>query len=320
MLSRAPGPSVAQSPVPMPGQADVLVARRTLPGRYNPGDGMGESGYGAELKVAVRAARRAAAAILERRTNPAVSIKPDGSPVTSADVAADAAIRATVREAFPGDAILSEEGVDDETRLSNDRCWIVDPLDGTSQFVAGLDDFDTFVAFTLGGNPVVAVALQPVTGLLLGAVAGRGAWTQVGEGARRRLTVAARTPCRLATKAWLGAPGNLTALEAVTAALDGRLLQPVFSLCPRCFLPPDPPIDAMIGLWTDAALGAWEWDIAPADLIVREAGGAATDLAGAPLRYNRAVPRFDAGLIVATDPGLHRSLLAALRPASPSAR
>jgi hypothetical protein len=104
-----------------------------------------------------------------------------------------------------------------------------------------------------------------------------------------------------------------TALEALASALGGRLLQPVFSLCPRCFLPPRPPIDAMIGLWEGPPLGAWEWDIVPADLIVREAGGVATDLAGTPLRYNQPVPRFDSGLIVAADPGLHRGLVAALR-------
>jgi 3'-phosphoadenosine 5'-phosphosulfate (PAPS) 3'-phosphatase len=266
-----------------------------------------------ELAVAVLGARRAAAAILEHRARPAVSTKPDGSPVTSADLAADAVIRATVRDAFPGDAVLSEEGTDDRARLASRRCWIVDPLDGTSLFVAGSDDFDTFVALAVDGAPVVAVTLQPVTGLLLGAVAGRGAWMQEGDGPRRRLTLAPATPRRLATKAWLGAPGNLPALEAVAGALGARLLQPAFSLCPRCFLSPSPSIDAMVGLPAGTPLDAWEWDVAPADLIVREAGGAASDLGGAPLRYNQPVPRFASGLLVAADPGLHRSLVAALR-------
>jgi fructose-1,6-bisphosphatase/inositol monophosphatase family enzyme len=240
--------------------------------------------------------------------------------VTSADLAADRVIRAAVREAFPDDGVLTEEGVDDGSRLGKRRCWIADPLDGTSHFVAGRDDFDTFVALAVDGAPVVAVSLQPVTGLLLGAVAGRGAWVQAGEGPRRRLTLSPGTPGRLATKGWLGAPGNLGALEAVAGALGARLLQATFSLCPRCFLPPDPPIDAMIGLPAGAPLDAWEWDIAPADLIVREAGGAATDLAGAPLRYNQAAPRFGSGLVVAADRGLHRDLVAALRGASLPAR
>jgi fructose-1,6-bisphosphatase/inositol monophosphatase family enzyme len=266
-----------------------------------------------ELAVAVLAARRAAAAILDHKARPVVSIKPDGSPVTSADFAADAVIRATVREAFSGDAILSEEGADDRARVSNRRCWIVDPLDGTSHLVAGKDDFDTFVALAVDGAPVVAVSLHPVTGLLLSAAAGGGAWVQERDGPRQRLILSPVKPWRLATKSWLGAPGNLNALGAVVRAVDGRLLQPTFSLCPRCFLPPSPAIEAMIGLPTAAPIAAWEWDVAPADLIVREAGGAATDLTGGPLRYNQPEPRFGSGLIIAADQGLHRNLIAALQ-------
>ena len=269
--------------------------------------------FGTELTVAVLAARRAAAAILERRARHEVSTKPDGTPVTSADLAADAVIRATVREAFPSDALLTEEGVDDPARLSNRRCWIADPLDGTSYFVAGGDDFDTFVALAVDGVPVVAVALQPATGLLLAAVAGQGAWMQEGEGPRRRLSLTPGARRRLATKSWLGAPGNLGALGAVAARLNGSLLEADFSLCPRCFVAPRRSIDAMVGLPAGAPIDAWEWDIATIDLVVREAGGAASDVAGAPLRYNQPDPRFASGLIIAADPVLHRDLVAAFQ-------
>jgi myo-inositol-1(or 4)-monophosphatase len=272
----------------------------------------------ADLAVAVLAARRAAAAILEHGTHPTIRTKPDGSPVTAADLAADAAIRATLREARPTDAILTEEGPDDRARLANRRCWIADPLDGTSHFVGGSDDFDTFVALAVAGTPVVAVTLQPATGLLVGAAAGQGAWVQAGDGPRRPLAVAPGAPARLATKAWLGAPGNLSVLEHVARALGGRLLQATFSLCPRCFVPPEPSIDAMIGLSAGPPLDAWEWDMAPLDLIVREAGGAVTDLTGAPLRYNRPVPRFASGLIAAADPALHRRLVEALLGRGPA--
>lgn len=155
--------------------------------------------------------------------------------------------------------------------------------------------------------------VQPATGLLLAAVAGQGAWMQEGEGPRRRLSLTPGTRRRLATKSWLGAPGNLAALGAVAAALNGSLLQADFSLCPRCFVAPRPPIDAMVGLPAGAPIDAWEWDIATIDLIVREAGGAASDVAGAPLRYNQPEPRFASGLIIAADPVLHRDLVAAFR-------
>ena len=272
----------------------------------------GPGDFASELAVAVLATRRAAAAIVERRERHDVSIKGDGTPVTSADLAADAAIRATIREAFPGDAILTEEGADDPARLANRRCWIADPLDGTSYFVAGGDDFDTFVALAIDGAPVVAVALQPATGLRLEAVAGGGAWTRVGTGFPQRLLLVRSARRRLATKSWLGAPGNLGTLEAVATAVRATVVQADFSLCPRCFVPPSPSIDAMVGLSSGGTLEAWEWDIAAVDLIVREAGGAASDLTGAPLRYSKPDPRFAEGLVIAADPGFHRDLLATL--------
>jgi len=111
-----------------------------------------------ELAVAIIAARRAAAAILDQRSHPVVSTKPDGSP----DLAADAAIRATLCEAFPGDAILTEEGVDDGARLSSRRCWIGDPPDGTSHFVVGSDDFDTFVALAVDYVPDSSISMPCV--------------------------------------------------------------------------------------------------------------------------------------------------------------
>ena len=78
------------------------------------GPGSGE--FAAELAVALRAVRQAATAILAQRLRHEVLIKPDGTPVTSADLAANAAIRAAIREDFSGDAILSEEEGDDPNR------------------------------------------------------------------------------------------------------------------------------------------------------------------------------------------------------------
>ena len=102
--------------------------------------------------------------------------KGDGSPVTDADLAADRAIREVLNDRFPDDAILSEEGQDDEGRLSVSRCWIVDPIDGTEQFIQRTGEFDVLVALVEDGRPVVAAGYQPTTRLLLAATRRGGAW------------------------------------------------------------------------------------------------------------------------------------------------
>lgn len=273
--------------------------------------------YAAELTVAERAAESAASAILAIRRTAAVHTKADGSYVTDADFASDRVIRATIGAAFPDDAILTEEGADDPARLSAARCWLVDPIDGTASFVEGGDDFDVYIALVVEERPVVAVTVQPVTGLRLTAVAGQGAWITRRGRARERLAYqpAGATP-RLGTRPWLGAPGNLPVLQRAAAAIGpgATVVSPDFGLNVRSFLPPDHPVDALVGVPAGGEpLDAWEWDIAAVDLIVREAGGCTSDLAGRPLRFNQPRPRFSDGLLLSADPATHERILSALR-------
>ncbi|AUX44511.1 uncharacterized protein SOCE26_059750 [Sorangium cellulosum] len=271
--------------------------------------------YARELEVATAAARAAGEVILGLYGRAAVSEKPDGTVVTQADYASDAAIRAALSSAFPGDALLTEEGADDPARLAEDRCWIVDPIDGTAQLVARTGDFDVFIALAVGGAPVVAVSCQPTTGLLLSAVAGSGAWIERPEHAPRPLRFSLGSGRSVvATKGWLGAPENLARLGRVAARLGAAdVVVETRNLCARALLPGEGSVDAIAGIRAgDRRLGAWEWDLAAVDLIVREAGGAVTDLAGRPLRYNRPTPRFDDGLLISRSPVLHEQLLTAL--------
>ena len=102
-----------------------------------------------------------------------VHSKPELSPVTAADEAANIASPKTIRGAFPDDAILSEESPDDEARLSKRRVWIVDPLDGTRDFLAQTGDFCVLVGLAIDGAPVMGVAYQPVKDALYFAAAAR---------------------------------------------------------------------------------------------------------------------------------------------------
>jgi 3'-phosphoadenosine 5'-phosphosulfate (PAPS) 3'-phosphatase len=241
--------------------------------------------------------------------------KGDGSPVTDADLAADRAIREVLGARFHDDPILSEEGQDDSRRLGTARCWIVDPLDGTEQFILRTGNFDVLVALVEDGRPVIAAGYQPTTRTLITAAAGGGAWMGVDDGPRTRLMLepASEKP-RLATSKWFGAPGNEPIIRAVAARLGVEPQPPtIVGLSPRMFLTPRA-IDVLIGVRSgeDQSMAS-EWDFTVADLVYREAGGELTDLAGNHFTYNKPAPRNMGGLIAAADRETHALVLGAVR-------
>ena len=132
-----------------------------------------------ELQVAIRAALAAKEKILEIYSQPIeVEIKEDDSPVTLADKVADLTIRDVLGSAFPTHAFLTEETIDDKKRLTNDYVWIVDPIDGTKDFIAKNDEFTTCIALSYKHEIVVGVVLVPATGELYFATKDGGAFYQ----------------------------------------------------------------------------------------------------------------------------------------------
>jgi 3'(2'),5'-bisphosphate nucleotidase len=266
-------------------------------------------GYAAELAIAGRAAREAGelvAAYYERGPI-AVETKADRSPVTEADRAASARIVAVLRAAFPGDWVLSEEEADDPARLGRSRVWIVDPLDGTRDFVARTGHFSVHVGLAVDGAAVVGAVYQPVTGALYAAAAGGGAWrTRGGE----------RTPLRVSSEA---APAALrigtTRLNATSrlarflaeAGLAERAVPLGASV--KHMAMAEGALDACINL----SPGEQEWDTCAPEVVIREAGGAFTDGDGRPFRYNRPDLGHHRGSI-ASNGACHAALVELLRP------
>src|SRR3954462_10381957 len=113
--------------------------------------------YEREWRAAVEIAAEAAITVREIYEAQAAKVytKSDDSPVTDADLAADRVIRQRLAESFPSDAILTEEGADDNARFSAKRCWVVDPIDGTQQFIERTGQFDVLIALIVEGRPVV---------------------------------------------------------------------------------------------------------------------------------------------------------------------
>jgi 3'(2'),5'-bisphosphate nucleotidase len=220
------------------------------------------------------------------------TLKVDRSPVTAADLEANALIVAGLRAAFPDDAILSEEEPDDPARLTVRRVWLVDPLDGTRDFVARSDEFAVHIALAEAGIPVVAAVAHPPTDRLYAAVRGGGAARRGPEGVIR-LAVSRGRPFQ----AWRS---GITRM-----AMHG----PLECFLERCGLGPPPVICGASVKALRVAQGDLdvtvtlhgresEWDTCAPGLIVTEAGGQVTDADGRPLPYNQADVRHRRGVIM----------------------
>lgn len=158
------------------------------------------------LEVMKRLAREAGAIILEiYGTDFAVDYKEDASPLTMADRQANGHIVQGLQKNFPEYAILSEEMKDDGSRRGNDYCFIVDPLDGTKEFVKRNGQFTVNIALAYQQHPVVGVIYVPVTGDLYYASTETGAWKQEGDsGEITRLQVSDKTD----TLVWVGSKSH----------------------------------------------------------------------------------------------------------------
>jgi myo-inositol-1(or 4)-monophosphatase len=244
--------------------------------------------------ILVDAVREAGAAALASFRRPLKRwTKHGASPVCEADIAVDALLRERLHAAAPDYGWLSEEGVDDLARLTAKRIWVVDPIDGTRAYIDGIGDWAVAAALVENGRPIVGVIFAPVEGSLFAAVAGRGATR---NGAPMRASAGtALDGARIA--------GPRRQLEKLAAAVPGFEAMPkIHSLALRLARVADGTLDAAF-----AARSSHDWDLAAADLLVHEAGGALTTIEGRVLTYNCADPVHAA--LIAAGQTRHRALI-----------
>ncbi len=219
-----------------------------------------------------------------------VDTKPDRTFVTDADLAVERALRERIESRYPQDSFFGEEsGAVD----SGERRWILDPIDGTSNFLRGVPNWATLIALEVGGAPAVGVVSAPAFGTRWFAETGSGAWREDHGAAPQRLRVSGVTDLADASLSF----------QSIAQWRDAGYLEPLLSLAEQ--------------VWRDRAYGdMWsymllaeglvdivaEFDVKPYDLaalvpIVREAGGRFTDIDGNESAWN--------GSSLATNGALH---------------
>jgi myo-inositol-1(or 4)-monophosphatase len=206
--------------------------------------------------------------------------KDKSSPVTEVDIAVDEFLRARLSALAPDYGWLSEESVDDRTRLSARRLWIVDPIDGTRAFIAGIPEWTIVAALVEEGRPLAAAVFAPALGAMFTAARGGGAQL---NGERIVTTGGASVDgARMA-----GPKNYLARIAALSARMEA--MPKIHSLALRLARVAEGLVDVAF-----AGANSHDWDLAAADLLVHEAGGALTTLDGRPLRYNRDEPVHEA--------------------------
>jgi len=257
------------------------------------------------LAVAIRAARAAAAIVVDAGRDlgrlPS-HVKVQGDIVSAADAEAENVIAATLRAAFPHDAILGEESGERAGVAGNGRQWIVDPLDGTLNFVHGYPYYAISIALLDGARITHAVVLDPVHDELFTAVRGQGAHL---NGAPLRASSCTRLANALVgtvfpTRASPRMPSYLPMFNALVTRCAGIRRAGACAL-DLAYLA----AGRLDGFWV---MSLERWDVAAGALLVEEAGGRVGDFAGGPdyLRTNE---------VIAAAPGVFSELRDAIAAA-----
>jgi 3'(2'), 5'-bisphosphate nucleotidase len=245
-----------------------------------------------ELEVACRLAKGAGALIGEiYQSDFPVEHKPgDDGPVTEADRRANEHIVAGLRAAFPDDGIVAEESDDHGTGLSARRCWFVDPLDGTREFVARNGEFVVQIGLAIDGEACLGVVLQPTGDQLWTGIVGAGCWLET-----ESVVIGVQLPRTVPRRPrFLGSRSRPSSLvRQVAERVGGARVDPCGSVGLKAGRIVDGQADAYVHFGATTSL----WDVCAPEAVVRAAGGRFCGLDGMPLHYDRGGTRNTAGIL-----------------------
>jgi 3'(2'), 5'-bisphosphate nucleotidase len=235
-----------------------------------------------ELDQARKLAREAGAIVKTfYQVPPTVRWKDPTEPVTEADKAVNVYLVKQLHQTFPDDAVLAEESKDDLARLEHNRVWLVDPIDGTVEFIAHNGEFCIMIGLAVGGEPALGVVYQPIADVLYAAARGIGAFVEE-FGERYPLRVSGERDLKR-IRLVVSRSHRVEILDTIIDRLGIHRERPMGSVGLKvgliargradCYVHPNP--------------GTREWDTCAPDAILREAGGRMTDCWNRLLRYNQ---------------------------------
>ena len=246
----------------------------------------------AEMEFAARLAREAATIVNTFYVGSSeVRYKPGDEPVTEADRSANQHIVARIHSRFPDDGILSEESKDDLSRLQKERVWIVDPMDGTKEFIARNGEFSVMIGLAIGGRPALGVIMQPTSDLLYVGAVGQGAFLYE-HNERVPINVSECTePANMIMVSSRSHRQQIVdriraTMHITRERVSGSVGLKVGLITRR-----------LADLYIHPSPGCKEWDLCAPQALLEAAGGCMTDCWGNPLRYNKRDVRAHNGLV-----------------------
>src|SRR6202790_4766472 len=233
---------------------------------------------------------RAGAAILAiNRASMKINDKVDGSPVTEADLAADRIINDGLARLIPGVPVLSEERADLAKPPFEGSFFLIDPLDGTKEFVAGRAEFTVNLALVTNGTPLLGIIGAPALGLIWRGLVGRGAERlTTNDGTLVARPIHTR-PFPQAGNRWIVAVSRSHGDARTEAFIDGRpgaIREVLGSAVKFCRV-----AEGTVDIYPRLA-PTREWDVAAGHAIVTAAGGKITDAQGADLKFGKGAKDF----------------------------
>ncbi|MDX6444873.1 MAG: 3(2), 5-bisphosphate nucleotidase [Blastocatellia bacterium] len=269
--------------------------------------------YRREILVATELARQAGAVLLDHYYSPflveqKINANDELEEVTAADREANELIVGRLQKEFPDDGILAEESTDTEHRLEKERVWLIDPMDGTKNFINRDGDFAVQIGLAVGGESVLGVVYQPVRAVLYRAAHNQGAWMEAEDNTTTRLSVS-----------------NLSKPSEMVLASSRSHRSPRMERVVKAFGFKDEMQRGSVGvkmgliaeqqadLYLHLSPSTKQWDTCGPEAILVEAGGRVSDLFGQPLRYN-GVRVDNRNGIVATNGAGHEMVIENLKP------